>query len=110
VNFMITVPLANQSVATATLMTQSSLSCNPASSACVGFSMEVPAVNAHAAAFASTLSYVQGGGTPTYTSDARTMPFAVAVCSSATEVQSSPTQVSPGTTAPAANLSFTGCN
>jgi hypothetical protein len=107
--FMITVPLANQSLATATIMTQAS-SCDP-SAACVQFSLDLPAVNPHMAAFGtSPLSYAVGNDPTGYTVDAQTLPLGTSLCTSGTETKSAFTGVSPGSPAAAGALSFTGCS
>ena len=108
--FTITVPLANQSVATASVTTVVS-SCDP-SSACVVFSFELPALNPHVAAFGSALgsaaSYTLGGGSTGYVADARTLPLGTPVCSSLA-AKSAFVAVSPGSSPSAGDLSFTGC-
>jgi len=107
--FMITVPLANQSLATASVTTQPA-TCDP-SAACTQFSFDLPAVNPHAAAFGSSpLSYAVGNDPTGYTVDAQTLPLLTSVCSSGMESQSAFVGVSPGNPAAAGTLSFTGCS
>jgi hypothetical protein len=106
---MITVPLANQSLATASVTTQPA-TCDP-SAACTQFSFDLPAVNPHAAAFGSSpLSYAVGNDPTGYTVDAQTLPLLTSVCSSGMESQSAFVGVSPGNPAAAGTLSFTGCS
>jgi hypothetical protein len=110
-SYSITVPLANQSVATASVLTVAN-TCDP-SSACVGYTFELPALNPHVASFGTSLtsmaSYTLGTGSTGYVADARTLPLNTPVCGSP-EVQSSFVGVSAGSSTSGIALGFTGCN
>jgi len=107
-SFDVTVPLAAQGLATAALNTEAG-ACNPPSVACADFTLAVPAATVVVGAFASSISYTQLSGPPSYLVDAQTLPFGSTLCSSATEQKSSTVAVSAGTSSPVGVLSFNGC-
>lgn len=109
---MVTVPLAAQSSATATLTTASDASC-PANTDCVSYTIQVPGVNPNVGTFSSGgTTYTQDTVSPvTYMLDA----LAFVVSSGGTADCSPPEQkttgitVTPGGNVAAPDLVFTGC-
>jgi hypothetical protein len=114
-----TVPLAQQSAATATLGTASSLAC-PASTDCVSYTFSLPGANPSIGTFNSNGNQtpaVPASGSANYTIDANAfLPGSAGLpdCSPS-NLQTSTTNtnatlsVTPGTSATAATLAFTGC-
>jgi hypothetical protein len=110
-NVSVTIPLVQQSVATANVTTASSASCQSGFD-CINFTLAVPGVNPFAGAFSSSgTQYAQAGGTAVYTIDGQPVPLADGspVCSQ-TDQQTSPVAVAPGSSVPVGMLSFTGCS
>jgi len=106
----VTIPLVQQSVATANVTTLSG-SCQPGFD-CVDFTLAVPGLNAFAGAFSgSGTQYTQGSGAVSYQVDGQPVPHAdgTPVCGQ-TDRMSSPVTVTPGNPFPAGTLSFTGCS
>ncbi len=107
---MVTVPLAAQSSATASLSTASGASC-PANTDCVSYTVQVPGVNPNVGA-ANSGSYMQSNATPvTITMDALAFvqgSGGTADCSPS-EQKTSAITVTPGGTPSAPDLVFTGC-
>ncbi len=119
-NLLITVPLAAQSASTATLMTAAGMSC-PAKTDCVAYTLSVPTANPSVGAFSSSGNQSPAPpvpGTVNYTLDAAAFVPGSAAQSdcSPSELQTSqtssstPLTVTPGVSATAATLAFTGCN
>jgi hypothetical protein len=109
-NVLVTIPLVQQSMATANVTTVSG-SCSIGFD-CVNFTLAVPGVNAFVGSFNSMgTQYSQGTGAASYKIDAQPVPHAdgTASCGQA-DVQSSALIVSPGNTFAAGTLSLTGCN
>lgn len=109
-NVLVTVPLVEQSVATANVTTVGD-SCQIGFD-CVNFTLAVPGVNPFVGGFSSSgTQYAQVMGTTTYRVDAQPVPLSDGpqVCSQSDQ-QSSPVAVSPGNSFPASTLSFTGCS
>ena len=117
-NLLITVPLAAQSAST--LMTASGMSC-PAKTDCVAYTLSVPAANPSVGAFSSSGNQLPAPpvtGTVHYTLDAEAFVPGSAAQSdcSPSGLQTSqtssntPLTVTPGVSATAATLAFTGCN
>jgi Domain of unknown function (DUF4382) len=111
-SMFITVPLAQQSAATATLTTAAGASC-PASTDCASYTLSVPAANPSIGPFTS------GNQTPAappappvdYTVDVQAfIPGSAGQhdCNSP-DMQTSPVSVSAGSTVAAGTLDFTGC-
>jgi hypothetical protein len=110
-NVLVTIPLVQQSVATANVTTTNGTSCQNGFD-CVSFTLAVPGVNAFVGTFSGTSTqYVQGTGTTNYNVDGQPVPNAdgTSVCGQ-TEVKSNTVAVTPGKTFPVATLSFTGCS
>jgi len=110
-NVLVTIPLVQQSVATANVTTVSGASCQSGFD-CVSFTLAVPGVNAFVGAFnGATTQYAQGMGATSYDVDGQPVPHAdgTPVCGQ-TEVNSSTLTVTPGNTFPIGTLSFTGCS
>jgi Domain of unknown function (DUF4382) len=119
-NLLVTIPLAAQSASTATLMTAPGASC-AANTDCVSYTLEVPAANPSVGSFSMSGEQSPASPSPgavTYTLDAVAFQpgsGGQADCSPP-ELQTSQTSgntpftVSPGMTATAATLAFTGCN
>jgi hypothetical protein len=110
-NVLITIPLVQQSVATANITTISCTSCQSGFDR-VSFTLAVPGVNAFVGSFSSSgTHYTQGGGIATYNVDAQPVPLAdgALVCGQA-EMQSNALGVTPGNSFAAGTLSFTGCS
>jgi hypothetical protein len=114
-----TVPLAQQSAATATLSTASSLAC-PASTDCVSYTFSLPGANPSIGTFNSNGNQtpaVPASGSANYTIDANAfLPESAGLSDcSPSNLQTSMTNtnatlsVTPGTSATAATLAFTGC-
>jgi hypothetical protein len=107
-NVQVTIPLVEQSVATANVVTVSNAVCQNGFD-CVDFMLAVPGVNA----FVGSLGMQPGqvGGAATYTVDGQPVPLpdGTPVCSQSDQ-QSSPVAVSPGNSFPVGTLSFTGCS
>jgi len=107
-NLLVTVPLAQQSGATASLTTASCGSVD-----CVNYTLSVPGANPAVAAFTSVNPVPAGPAGPpvNYIVDAQAfVPGSSAQqnCSSP-DMQTPPTSVSPGGSTPAATLNFLGC-
>jgi hypothetical protein len=87
-NVLVTIPLVQQSVATANVITSSGASCQ-GGFACTDFTLAVPGLNAFVGSFSGTnTQYSQGGGAVNYTVDGQPVPHAdnTPVCSQ-TEVK-----------------------
>lgn len=110
-NVLVTIPLVQQSVATANVITSSSASCQGGFD-CTDFTLAVPGLNAFVGSFNGTnTQYSQGGGAVNYTVDGQPVPHAdnTPVCGQ-TEVKSGTVTVTPGNPFPVGTLSFTGCS
>jgi hypothetical protein len=110
-NVLVTIPLVQQSVATANVTTVSGASCQSGFD-CVSFTLAVPGVNAFVGAFnGANTQYAQGTGAASYNVDGQPVPHAdgTPVCGQ-TEVNSSTLTVTPGNSFPIGTLSFTGCS
>ena len=110
-NVLFTIPLVQQSVATANVTTASGASCQSGFD-CASFTLAVPGVNAFVGSFSSTgTQYTQGSGAVTYNVDAQPVPLAdgTPVCGQ-TEMKSNAVAVTPGNTFATGTLSFTGCS
>jgi Domain of unknown function (DUF4382) len=117
---LVTVPLAEQSASSATLMTASDVSC-PANTDCVSYTLALPAANPSVGTFSSSGQQSPAApaiGPVNYTVDAQAfVPGSAGQpdCSPS-EIQTSQTSsnadltVSPGVSVTAAILSFTGCD
>jgi hypothetical protein len=116
---LVTVPLAQQSAATATLTTASSLAC-PVSTDCVSYTFSLPGANPSVGAFSSggnQTPAVPASGSVNYTVDANAfLPGSAGLSDcSPSNLQTNMTNtnatlsVTPGTGATAATLAFTGC-
>ena len=106
----VTIPLVQQSVATANVTTTSG-SCQ-AGFDCVAFTLAVPGVNAFAGTFSGLgTQYTQGSGGATYQIDGQPVNHAdgILVCSQADVVGNSVT-VTPGNSFSPGVLPFTGCS
>jgi hypothetical protein len=109
-NVLVTIPLVQQSVATANVTTTNSASC-PSGFDCTDFTLAVPGVNAFVGSFSgASTQYSQGAGAVSYNADGRPEPNAdgTPVCGQ-TEVKSGTVTVTPGNTFPVGTLSFTTC-
>ena len=111
VTTMVTIPLAAQSAATASLTTAAAATC-PAKTDCATYTLAVPAANPAVGPFSTSGTQQPAppaGGPVGYTVDA------LAFLCNPSEMQTSSTQnnmsltVAPGTTVTAATLAFTGC-
>jgi hypothetical protein len=110
-NVLVTIPLAQQSLATLTVTTISGATCQ-AGTDCASFTLAVPGVNAFVGAFSSAgTTYTQATGNVTYNADGQPVPHAdgTPVCTQ-TDVQGATVNVTPGSTFPAGTLAFTGCS
>jgi hypothetical protein len=106
----VTIPLVQQSVATANVTTLSG-SCQPGFD-CVDFTLAVPGVNAFAGVFSgSGTQYTQGSGAVSYQVDGQPVNHAdgTPVCGQA-DATSSTVTVTPGNSFSTGPLSFTGCS
>jgi len=106
----VTIPLVQQSVATANVTTLSG-SCQPGFD-CVDFTLAVPGVNAFAGVFSgSGTQYTQGSGAVSYQVDGQPVNHTdgTPVCSQ-TDAKSSTITVTPGNSFSTGPLSFTGCS
>jgi hypothetical protein len=111
-NVQVTIPLAQQSSATATVATAASASC-PLNTNCASYTLQVPAANPTVGAFSSSgTTYTAGAaGTVSYSINAQAfVPSSggTADCSPST-LTSAPVVVTPGASVAAATLAFTGC-
>jgi Domain of unknown function (DUF4382) len=109
-NLLITIPLVQQSVATANVTTASGASCSGGFD-CIDFTLAVPGVNAFVGSFiGSGTLYVQST-VGSYTVDGQPVPHAdgTPVCGQ-TDLMSNSLTVTPGNPFPAGTLSFTGCS
>jgi hypothetical protein len=110
-NVLVTIPLVQQSVATANVITSSSASCQGGFD-CTDFTLAVPGVNAFVGSFNGTnTQYSQGSGAVSYTVDGQPVPHAdnTPVCGQ-TEVKSGTVTVTAGNPFPVGTLSFTSCS
>jgi hypothetical protein len=110
-NVLVTIPLVQQSVATANVVTSSSVSCQGGFD-CTDFTLAVPGLNAFVGSFNGTnTQYSQGSGAASYTVDGQPVPLAdnTPVCGQ-TEVKSGTVTVTPGNPFPVGTLSFTSCS
>jgi hypothetical protein len=110
-NVLVTIPLVQQSVATANVTTVSGASCQSGFD-CVSFTLAVPGVNAFVGAFnGANTQYAQSTGAASYNVDGQPVPHAdgTPVCGQV-EVNSSTLTVTPGDSFPVSTLSFTGCS
>ncbi len=116
---LVTIPLAAQSAATASLMTAAAASC-PAKTDCVSYTLSVPALNPSAGSFATSGSQkpaAPASGSVNYTVDARAFVpgGGGALDCNPSDLQTSSTStntnltVTPGTNVNAATLAFSGC-
>ncbi len=107
-NVLVTIPLVQESVATATVMTNTAC---PGGD-CIDFTLAVPGVNAFVGAFSgSNTKYLQNSGTVTFNVDAQPVPHADNTPScSQTDMKSGDLHVTPGNSFSAGTLSFTGCS
>lgn len=119
-NLLVTIPLAAQSLASATISTAAGAGCAP-NTACADYTLSVPAANPSVAAFVPGANQTPPAPAPApvnYTVDAIAfVPGAAGQLDcSPSEMQTtqtsanSPLTVAPGLPTPAATLSFTGCN
>jgi Domain of unknown function (DUF4382) len=109
-NLLITIPLVQQSVATANVITASGASCSGGFD-CIDFTLAVPGVNAFVGSFiGSDTLYIQSS-VGSYTVDGQPVPHAdgTPVCGQ-TDLMSNSLTVTPGNPFPAGTLSFTGCS
>jgi Carboxypeptidase regulatory-like domain len=109
-NVLVTIPLVQQSDATANVTTTNSASC-PSGFDCTDFTLAVPGVNAFVGSFSgASTQYSQGAGAVSYNADGQPEPNAdgTPVCGQ-TEVKSGTVTVTPGNTFPVGTLSFTTC-
>jgi hypothetical protein len=109
-NVLVTIPLVQQSVATANVITSSSTSCTGGFD-CTDFTLAVPGLNAFVGSFNGTnTQYSQGSGAVSYTVDGEPVPHAdnTPVCGQ-NEVKSGTVTVTPGNPFPVGTLSFTSC-
>jgi len=111
-NIQITVPLAQEASATATLATISDASC-PINTDCASYTLDLPGVNPTVGAFnPAGTSYSNGApGSAIYTVEAQAfVPGSGGTQDCSPPVISTPAQtVSPGSTTKAPTLAFTGC-
>ena len=110
-NVLVTVPLVQQSVATANVMTASGLSCQSGID-CANFTLAVPGVDAFVGSFSSGgTQYAQNSGAVTYNVDAQpVLPGDGTPVCTQTDMQSNALTVTPGNSFAAGTLSFTGCS
>src|SRR6266568_3591908 len=109
-NVLVTIPLVQQSVATANVTTVGDAACQSGFD-CVSFTLAVPGVNAFVGPFMGVnTEYIQGTAAVSYNVDGQPLPHAdgTPVCGQ-NEVNSSTVTVSPGNSFPVGTLSFTGC-
>jgi hypothetical protein len=107
---LVTIPLVQQSLATANITTASAVSCQSGFD-CADFTLALPGVNAFVGSFSSAgTSYTEGSGSAIYTVDAQPISHEddTQTCGQAA-AQSSAITVSPGNSFSAGMLSFTGC-
>ena len=110
-NVLITIPLVQQSVTTANLMTASGALCQTGFD-CMSFTLAVPGVNAFVGTFSNPgTKYAQGSGDTIYNVDAQPVPLAdgTPVCGQI-DMQSNAVTVTPGNTFAVGTLSFSGCS
>jgi len=110
-NVLVTIPLAQQSLATLNVTTASGASCQ-AGTDCASFTLAVPGVNAFVGAFSSGgTTYTQATGNVTYNADGQPVPHMdnTPVCTQI-DVQGAAVNVTPGSTFQAGTLAFTGCS
>jgi hypothetical protein len=116
---LVTIPLAAQSAATATLTTATSATC-PAKTDCATYTLSVPAANPRVGAFSTSgiqKPAVPAVGLVNYTMDARAFVAdgsGTADCNpsdlqTSTTVTNAALTVTPGTSVTAATLAFSGC-
>jgi hypothetical protein len=116
---LVTIPLAAQSAATATLTTAASATC-PAKTDCATYTLSVPAANPSVGAFSTSGTQkpaVPAVGLVNYTIDARAFVAdgsGTADCSpsdlqTSTTVTNAALTVTPGASVTAATLAFSGC-
>jgi len=108
---LVTIPLAQQSSATATLTTAAGAAC-PAATDCASYSLGVPAANPSVGA-AGSMTFTQDTTSPVnYTVDALAfvpMSGNTTDCSPPEQKTASPVTVTAGMSVSAADLAFTGC-
>jgi hypothetical protein len=110
-NEQVTIPLAQQSLATINVTTASGASC-VAGTDCFSFTLAVPGVSAFVGTFSSSgTKYTQAAGEVSYTADGQPVPHAdnTPVCTQ-TDIQGTTVNVTPGSSFPVGTLSFTGCS
>jgi hypothetical protein len=110
-NVLVTIPLVQQSVATANVTTDSGASCQSGFD-CVSFTLAVPGVNAFVGSFSgASTQYVESTGAVSYNVDGEPVPHAdgTPVCGQ-TEAKSSTVTVTPGNSFSVGTLSFTRCS
>jgi hypothetical protein len=110
-NVLVTIPLVQQSVATANVTTVGDAACQSGFD-CVSFTLAVPGVNAFVGPFmGANTKYIQGTTPTSYNVDGQPVPHAdnTPVCGQ-TEVKSSTVTVTPGNSFPVGTLSFTSCS
>jgi Domain of unknown function (DUF4382) len=109
---LVTVPLAQQSSATATLTTAANVSC-PVNTDCANYTLSVPAANPSVGAFNSGGNQTPAGpalGTGNYTVDALAfVPGSAAVADCGPPDVNTTVSVTPGGSVTATTLMFTGC-
>ena len=108
-NVPVTIPLVEQSVATANVTTVGDAACQ-SSFDCVSFTLAVPGVNAFVGGGTST-QYLQAAGAASYNVDGQPVPHAdsTPVCGQSEAISSTVT-VTPGNSFPVGTLPFTGCS
>lgn len=109
-SFLVTIPLVQQSMAVANVMTAAGGSC-PSGVDCVDFTLAVPGVHAFTGAFNSSgTTYSQGSGPVLLTVDAQPVAHedGTQTCSQSGQ-QSSAIAVTPGNSFSVSALAFTGC-
>jgi hypothetical protein len=109
-NVLVTIPLVQQSLATANVTTEGAASCESGFD-CVDFTLALPGVNAFVGSFGvGGTVYSQGAGPAIYTVDAQPISHQddTQACGQA-DAQSSAIAVTPGNSFSAGTLTFTGC-
>jgi len=108
-NVPVTIPLVQQSVATANVTTVGDAACQ-SSFDCVSFTLAVPGVNAFVGGGTST-QYLQAAGPASYSVDGQPVPHedGTPVCGQSEAISSTVT-VTPGNSFPVGTLPFTGCS
>ena len=107
-NVLVTIPLVQQSVATANVTTASGASCTGGFD-CTDFTLAVAGVNAFVGSLGG--AYSQSAGAVSYNVDGQPVPLAdgTPVCGQ-TDVMSGTVAVTPGNSFPVGTLSFSNCS